>query len=146
MLCADVLASLLPDADMIGFSLGVPYGSEFGHRGFTHSLLFAALIACFAAAACKSLRSTAYLAFLFVGISCVSHSLLDMVTSGGKGVALFWPFEKTRVLSPFTPVAAAPMSAARFFTSHGWQVMKSEVFWIWLPLFGLAVTVRFNRR
>ena len=86
-------------------------GSEVLRTAF----LFDALRACFAAAACKSLRSTAYLAFLFVGISCVSHSLLDMVTSGGKGVALFWPFEKTRVLSPFTPVAAAPMSAARFF-------------------------------
>jgi hypothetical protein len=33
--------SFLPDADVIGFSLGVNYGDEWGHRGATHSLMFA---------------------------------------------------------------------------------------------------------
>lgn len=146
LLGAGVLASLLPDADMMGFYWGIPYSSELGHRGFTHSLLFAVAIACCAAAACNSLRSRAYIAFLFVGMSCISHPLLDMLTSGGKGVALFWPFEKTRVLSSFRPVSAAPMNVARFFTDHGWQVFKSELFWIWLPFFSLALIVRFARR
>src|SRR5215218_8689402 len=35
----------IPDLDGVGFWLGVPYESVFGHRGFTHSLLFAALLA-----------------------------------------------------------------------------------------------------
>lgn len=33
--------AVLPDIDSIGFALGIPYGSLFGHRGLTHSLLFA---------------------------------------------------------------------------------------------------------
>ena len=33
---------LLPDIDAVGFALGVPYGSRFGHRGLSHSLLCAA--------------------------------------------------------------------------------------------------------
>ena len=32
--------SLLPDADVIGFSLGVEYGDPWGHRGATHSFAF----------------------------------------------------------------------------------------------------------
>jgi len=30
--------SMLPDADVVGFALGVQYGDPFGHRGATHSL------------------------------------------------------------------------------------------------------------
>src|SRR5256885_874182 len=37
--------SILPDIDSIGFHAGVPYGSFWGHRGMTHSLLFASVVA-----------------------------------------------------------------------------------------------------
>src|SRR3954452_21921090 len=37
--------SLLPDADVISFGLGIPYEAPWGPRGATHSLSFAALIA-----------------------------------------------------------------------------------------------------
>src|SRR4051812_20335961 len=37
--------ALLPDVDVLAFSLGIPYRSRFGHRGFTHSLAFALLAA-----------------------------------------------------------------------------------------------------
>ena len=33
--------SLLPDADVIGFRFGIRYADAWGHRGATHSLLFA---------------------------------------------------------------------------------------------------------
>lgn len=36
--------SLLPDADIVGFSLGVRYEDPWGHRGATHSFAFAVLI------------------------------------------------------------------------------------------------------
>ncbi len=42
---ATILLSVLPDIDVIGFKLGVHYGDLWGHRGLTHSLLFAAVIA-----------------------------------------------------------------------------------------------------
>jgi inner membrane protein len=35
-----VIASILPDLDVIGFALGIPYESQWGHRGFTHSIAF----------------------------------------------------------------------------------------------------------
>src|SRR6266478_9248273 len=37
--------AMLPDADSIGFRLGIHYGDLWGHRGFTHSLLFAGVVA-----------------------------------------------------------------------------------------------------
>jgi membrane-bound metal-dependent hydrolase YbcI (DUF457 family) len=40
-----VACSMLPDTDVVGFRLGIRYGDFWGHRGFTHSLLFAAILA-----------------------------------------------------------------------------------------------------
>ena len=34
---------MLPDVDVIAFSLGIPYDDMIGHRGFTHSFFFAAI-------------------------------------------------------------------------------------------------------
>src|SRR5213080_2959618 len=42
---AGALCSVFPDIDVIGFRFGIHYGDFWGHRGFTHSLLFAALLA-----------------------------------------------------------------------------------------------------
>src|SRR5260370_19911109 len=42
---AGAIGSILPDVDVAGFGLGIPYGSLFGHRGFTHSIVFALLVA-----------------------------------------------------------------------------------------------------
>ena len=47
---AGALCSILPDVDVIGFRFGIHYGDFWGHRGFTHSLCFAALLPGVAAA------------------------------------------------------------------------------------------------
>jgi len=36
-----VLCAIFPDADVIGFKFGIKYENFFGHRGFTHSFVFA---------------------------------------------------------------------------------------------------------
>jgi inner membrane protein len=38
-----IVSAILPDADVIGFAFGINYGDMLGHRGFSHSLLFALL-------------------------------------------------------------------------------------------------------
>jgi membrane-bound metal-dependent hydrolase YbcI (DUF457 family) len=50
LLLAGVAASVVPELDVVAFRLGIPYADDLGHRGFTHSLLFAAFVAL--AAAC----------------------------------------------------------------------------------------------
>jgi inner membrane protein len=42
---AGIASSVLPDIDVIGFRFGIHYGDFWGHRGFTHSLAFAAFLA-----------------------------------------------------------------------------------------------------
>lgn len=46
---AGALCSVLPDIDVIGFHFGIHYGDFWGHRGFTHSLPFAVILANFVA-------------------------------------------------------------------------------------------------
>ena len=45
LLGASILFTLLPDLDVLTFSFDLPYGHFFGHRGFFHSLSFAAVAA-----------------------------------------------------------------------------------------------------
>ncbi|AYZ68804.1 TPA: metal-dependent hydrolase [Stenotrophomonas maltophilia] len=49
LLAAGVIAAMLPDADVLAFALHIPYADAFGHRGASHSLLFAGVLAAFAA-------------------------------------------------------------------------------------------------
>ena len=63
-----------------------------------------------------------------------SHGLLDMLTNGGLGVALFWPFELTRHFAPLTPIAVSPIGLSDFISARGATVLWSEAIWIWMPL------------
>ncbi len=49
LLAAGVIAAMLPDADVLAFALHIPYADAFGHRGASHSLLFAGVLAAVAA-------------------------------------------------------------------------------------------------
>jgi inner membrane protein len=135
LLVAGVLASMLPDADVIGFRLGVAYSDALGHRGATHSIAFALVLGLVALAFARHLRTSRRAAFLFVGFSACSHGLLDMLTNAGHGVEIFWPLTHERFFwpEPWRVVEAAPISLQRFASGRGLEVMRSELLWIWLP-------------
>ena len=96
LLLAGIGASILPDLDSLGLSLGIPYEHILGHRGLSHSVLFAFLLAVSAAWLYRTLRASPSAAFAVVFISCASHGLLDALTSGGLGVAFLSPFSNHR--------------------------------------------------
>ena len=54
---AGATLAMLPDADVIGFALGIDYADPWGHRGATHSLAFAVLTAGVIALLWKRARS-----------------------------------------------------------------------------------------
>jgi inner membrane protein len=118
--------SLLPDADVIGFRLGVHYGDPWGHRGATHSLVAAVALglAIGLAARCfkRPVRRTALLAIVVLA----SHGLLDTMTDGGLGCALFWPFDLTRYFAPWRPIPVAPIGLA-FFSPAGAIIGLTEL-------------------
>ncbi len=131
LLCAGVVASIIPDADVIGFKFGIDYASQFGHRGFTHSICFALILGLVALVLHKRLACSKLAAFLLVGICAVSHPLLDALTDGGLGVALFWP-DNTRFFFPWHPIEVSAIGRG-FFSMRSLSVMASEFRWIWCP-------------
>jgi inner membrane protein len=138
LLYAGALAAILPDADVLGFKLGIAYADAFGHRGALHSLAFALLLALLAATLHQLLRTSAWRAFGFIGLAAISHPLLDACTNGGLGVALGWPLDSHRFFFPWRPIEVSPIGV-RFFSMHGWQVIQSELLWVWLPTGALAL-------
>ena len=130
------VCSMLPDLDVIGFHFGVHYGDFWGHRGFTHSLLFAALLATvvLVLSARNGVPGMGPISlWMFLFLATASHGFLDAMTDGGLGVAFFSPVDNTRYFLPFTPIRVSPIGISRFFTARGFAVIKSELVWIWLP-------------
>jgi len=118
--------SLLPDADVIGFSMGVEYGDPWGHRGATHSIAFALIVAGVVTAATRAFRSSPRKAFALSSCVLISHGLLDTLTDGGLGCALLWPFDLTRYFAPWNPIPVAPIGLA-FFTPEGLVISLAEL-------------------
>jgi len=118
--------SLLPDADVIGFRLGVHYEDTWGHRGATHSLAFALGVALVALLVAKAARLPALRTALITLVVVSSHSLLDTLTDGGLGCALLWPFSDERFFAPWTPLPVAPIGRA-FLSSAGLRVAVVEL-------------------
>jgi inner membrane protein len=145
LLGAAVVASMLPDADAVGYFLGVPYDSLLGHRGLTHSLFFALAVAGVAALFSKRLGASASTSFWVVFASCASHGLLDALTSGGLGVAFWSPFSNERYFFPWRPIAVSPLGVSRFLGERGLRVLLSEIVWIWIPCLVAGLAVRWGR-
>lgn len=137
------LCAALPDVDAIGFFAGIPYASVFGHRGFTHSLLFAVLLACILTG---WLFKRDWRIGLYLFLVTASHGVLDAMTNGGLGVGFFIPFNDGRYFLPWRPVAVSPIGVSKFFHGRGLAVMASELKWVWLPASLFAAAVVAGRR
>ena len=93
LLFAGIILAMLPDADVLSFKFGVAYGNVFGHRGFTHSLVFAFVVPLLCVLIGRRwFRAGLIRCWLFLTVSLLSHSLLDSVTTGGKWVGWLWPW------------------------------------------------------
>jgi inner membrane protein len=131
-----VVASMLPDLDVVGFRFGVRYDDLCGHRGLSHSLaaaLVAGILLAWIWNGRVNLRRGFWDLALFFFLIVASHGILDAFTNGGLGVAFFSPFETHRYFFSVRPIQVSPIGLAQIFTARGWQVLRSEMLWIWLP-------------
>ena len=124
------LVSLLPDADVIGFLFGVRYGDPWGHRGATHSFVFSLVLGLLIGAIGMALRLPPFRTAAFAMCVLASHALLDTLTDGGLGCALFWPFDNTRHFSPWRPIPVAPIGW-RLLAERGFHVAITELLLFW---------------
>lgn len=142
LLIAGIIASIVPDADVLSLKFGIAHEHDLGHRGFTHSLLFAISLGLLAAWAARALHTSRLTAFVFITLAAASHGLLDMLTNGGSGIALFWPLSSERYFFPWSVIEVSPLGIRPFFTPRGAVVFASELVWVWAPCAVAACTGR----
>jgi hypothetical protein len=84
------------------------------------------------------------LAFLFA--AAASHGLLDAVTTGDVGVALFAPLENGRHFLPVKLIASCPVGLNEYFGYWGLMTLANEVLYVVIPLALVVALVRARKR
>ncbi len=151
LIAAAAFCAVAPDVDVLAFRLGIPYDAPLGHRGFSHSLAFAALLAALMTTLLRRLSRSAPLpalapTFALLFLAAASHGLLDAMTDGGLGVAFFSPFDHGRYFLPWRPIAVSPLALANVFSERHLAVYRSEALWLGLPSAALWLAARTWRR
>jgi inner membrane protein len=118
--------SLAPDADVIAFVLGIPYGAQLGHRGASHSLVIAIALGLMVALLPGPNARVRWRRAAIAILVAASHGLLDSLTDGGLGVALFWPVTAQRFFAPWRPIPVSPIGAG-LFSRRGLYVVGFEL-------------------
>lgn len=134
----------IPDLDLIGPRFyGIEFDSIYGHRGYTHSILFALVLAFIFSL--FFLKSDFKKAFLFLTFCTLSHGILDAFTEGGLGITFFWPFLDDRYYAFVQPIINVGISFRGLYaTAQGLPIFISEIIWVWLPFALLGLALRFN--
>jgi inner membrane protein len=130
------LCALVPDLDVVTIKIGIPFGHMLGHRGLSHSLLFAAVLASVVTAIVRRTMPAGPAPptlWVFFFLATASHGFLDSMTNGGLGVAFFAPFSDERYFMPWRPILVSPISLHVFLGYRGLRVMWNEFGWVWLP-------------
>ena len=134
------MVAVFPDFDVLGFRFDIPYEHPLGHRGFSHSLLFAALLA--AVVACFEFKSRSLRLFSILLVAAASHGILDAFTDGGLGIGFLIPFSNERFFAPVRPIPVSPIGIDHSVVG----ILEVEVIYVWLPMLALSGALLFARR
>ena len=139
LLLLAIVSTILPDIDVLAFSMGIPYEHPFGHRGFTHSILFAIIWATLLMSLFGKWDKMIWWSTIF--FSTLSHGVLDAMTSGGKGVGFLIPFNNSRFFFPFREIKVSPIGIEKFFSKWGLEVLLSELKYIFVPCLLIIISI-----
>ncbi len=141
-----LFACVAPDMDIAisWYRTGRPFAE---HGSYTHSLLLAPVFGVLFACAIKLISSNARAgrAVLIGSLLYASHVVMDLMTMGSRGVAMFWPIYPERIASPMGIFVGVEYSDLERYDLH-LMMLANEV------LFGLvvwgvtALVTRRNRR
>jgi|SRR5687768_2715461 len=146
---AAALCAALPDIDALGRPFGnLRYEAAFGgHRGLTHSVAFAALLAglitwgFFRQSRWNWVRLRLSVTFF---TATVSHGALDALSTIGNGVAFWAPFSWTHyefVWQPLGEIGPGSRGSERILALVG-----NELLWVGLPALIMVAIARLVRR
>ena len=132
---AAALVATIPDIDILFVALGTRYRGMWGHRGITHSFLFALAAAAAAAFWVRRRDRSMPVGRLFTVmlLAAASHGFLDGLMASGVGVAFFAPFSAARYTLPWRPIRVPPPSDNPLLNVGGIRVTASEILWLWMP-------------
>jgi inner membrane protein len=131
----------IPDLDV--FSTAA-YGSPMGHRGITHSLIFALTTGAVAAALMyRRLQMRRWHLAAVFSLIVASHGLLDAMTRGGEAIPFFWPQGGRYGNWGPIPVSDIAFELPDPRTSRS---VRSELLWVWLPVALLIAASEVLRR
>jgi inner membrane protein len=82
------------------------------------SLLFAIAVGAAVGALAPLFKRPALRTAITAILVVASHPLLDTLTNGGLGCALFWPFDDARYFAPWRPIPVSPIGLG-FFSPYG---------------------------
>lgn len=145
-----VFCQWVPDADTISYLFPINETHPLGHRGLTHSAVFALLLAgAVVRVAYPRMRAgTApwwgLLAWFFV-ITAL-HGVFDAMVDGRLGVAFFWPIDNTRFLLPWRPFFDVPIKASVLYGDVFWRAVLVECEVLSMVLIGPFVYGRMRQR
>ena len=132
ILFAGAALTIVPDLDVLGMYAGVPFDHMLGHRGLSHSLMFAAFIAAIMTAIFSHrIKVNALAVWIYLFACTASHGVLDAFTNGGPGIAFFAPFSNQRTFFSFRPIEVSTLNIRYFFESQGAGVLANELVTIW---------------
>ena len=137
---AGALLAVAPDLDVISRAFDIPHTAPLGHRGISHSILAAGLLACVGMMAMAREGPLRSLVFLFA--AAASHGLTDMLTDGGKGIMLWWPLSDIRYAWVERPVEVSGILGRSIANGRLPAILWSELLWLVAPALLLAILVR----
>ena len=125
---------IAPDVDFLFIPIA-RHGSLLDHRGLFHSIAFALVLGLVATAfmvnQVQAMTRRRLWLFAYFSMITASHGLLDSMTRGPQGVALFAPFDNYRYFLPVRPMLPSPIWPSQFFSSYGAKVLGSEFLLVW---------------
>lgn len=127
-----LLAGFLAAApDLDAFSTAT-YGALLGHRGITHTLVFALWLGFLTASLTfRPLRANLWVLTGVFFLATASHGLLDALTRGGMSVPFFWPVTDQRY-GNWGPIPVSDL-AFEIPDPRESRALHSELWWVWLP-------------
>ena len=125
---------IVPDFDFLFIPI-VRGGSLLDHRGLFHSIAFALALGIvatgFMVRQVQAMTHRRLWFFVYFSMITASHGLLDAMTRGSQGVALFAPFDNLRYFLPVRPMLPSPIWPSEFFSSSGARVLGIEFLLVW---------------
>jgi inner membrane protein len=136
---------MLPDFDVILVALGADDRGLLGHRGVSHTPMFALAAGLLAALITWARGQRRPIGRgLVVALVVCSHCILDALTQDGRGMMFLWPLSADRFHFPWRPIPDAPRGW-QFFSAIGLRHFVIELIYF-APFTLYAVWPRWVRR